>query len=719
MLSLANLCAADDKVQVFYQCTSDWGAGLIEEVTISNGGITDVPSWTLEFDLPSQISNMWGGQIESHNGDHYVVKPLSWDELIYPGGRVTVGFQAAPGGMRPSNVRLKLASYPPVPPGSNARPGDPNTTLKAGDVTIAFKVNNDWHEALQADFSLTNNSSSIIKDWGLEFDLPGNIASIWNATVVSHDKTRFTINAANFDWNKDIAPGATVRFGLILQPGALHQPSLNISLIGNKTKVTPAPVAQQPAAVNPAPIISATPFPTATPYQPMKSFDYADALKKSLLFYAAQRSGKLPNDGKVPWRGDSALSDGADVGVDLTGGYYDAGDNMKFALPLCSTLTMLAWGGIEYGEGYRLAGQWDDFLGTVRWGTDWLLKAHTAPNEFYVQVGNGEADHAFWGPPERMTMARPAFKITADKPGSEVAGEAAAALASAAILFKKSDPEYAKLLLTHARQLYAFADQYRGTYSDSVPEAANFYRSYSGYFDELSWGAAWLFQATGQKDYLEKAEDIYQKHLQGTLLAQTQSWDDKRYGAAVLLALITKKPIYKTDVEGYFDYWTIGHKGRRVHYTSGGLAWQDQWGSLRYAANTAFLAFVYSDGTRDDAARLRNFAVRQMNYILGDNPTRRSYVVGFGQNSPRNPHHRAAHGSTTNSISDPPDNANVLLGALVGGPPTPDDYSYSDLRANFIANEVALDYNAGFSGALARLVMLQAAGSLSAPPAGR
>jgi hypothetical protein len=53
------------------------------------------------------------------------------------------------------------------------------------------------------------------------------------------------------------------------------------------------------------------------------AYDYKEVLCNSLLFYEAQRSGKLPPDQKVTWRKDSALNDGSDVGVDLTGGYYD------------------------------------------------------------------------------------------------------------------------------------------------------------------------------------------------------------------------------------------------------------------------------------------------------------------------------------------------------------------------------------------------------------
>src|SRR5690242_19676162 len=52
-----------------------------------------------------------------------------------------------------------------------------------------------------------------------------------------------------------------------------------------------------------------------------QSFNYAEALQKSEFFYEAQRSGPLPANKRVLWRGDSGLRDGADVAHDLTGGW--------------------------------------------------------------------------------------------------------------------------------------------------------------------------------------------------------------------------------------------------------------------------------------------------------------------------------------------------------------------------------------------------------------
>ncbi|MCY8410803.1 glycoside hydrolase family 9 protein, partial [Bacillus haynesii] len=65
--------------------------------------------------------------------------------------------------------------------------------------------------------------------------------------------------------------------------------------------------------------------------------------------------------------------------------------------------------------------------------------------------------------------------------------------ASASIIFKPTDSSYSEKLLAHAKQLYDFADRYRGKYSDCITDAQQYYNSWSGYKDELTWGAVWLY----------------------------------------------------------------------------------------------------------------------------------------------------------------------------------------------------------------------------------
>ncbi len=709
VVSMALRAAAP--VEFTFKKQSDWGQGFVGEVTLTNRSGDDVKDWRVRFDLPQKIQGLWGAKILQREGDTYLLAPEDWARQMRPGAKVTFGFQASPGDSDgPRNVIFQPLIAGEAPAAGDTRiveggivqkpiyGGSPNVKTATAEADVQFRVVSDWGSGYQAEIVIRNVGERPIPAWSLEFALPGRVTGMWNARIASISGDTYVLDAV--DYNRLIPPGGEVRFGLLGAPGGLVGGPKNFVFNAAKAPVTPLPPMNPPTQPGEPPV-AATPAATPRPEVPV-NLNYAEALQKSLYFYDAQRSGRLPENFRVPWRGDSALNDGNDVGVDLTGGYYDAGDGVKFALPMAGAMTLLAWGGIEFPAGYEKSGQMDYLLDAVRWGADWLMKAHPKPEVFYGQVGRGDLDHAFWGAPEAMQMPRPAFRIDADQPGSDLAGEAAAALAATSILFKKSDPDYAARCLDHARQLFAFADRRRGVYSDAISDARAYYNSFSGYQDELAWAAAWLAKATGQADYLAKAEKIFRDSLAPTNWHGTQSWDDKKYGAAILLVQLTGKEEYEKAVDGWLKFWT-GQGGDHVPTTPGGLAWLDQWGSLRYAANTAFLALIYADmpGVKQ-AARDREFAARQIRYMLGDNPRRSSYVVGFGSNPPLRPHHRAASG--VGDIGDPGPNRHVLYGALVGGPNAPDDNAYLDDRGNYVTNEVALDYNAGFTGALAALV---------------
>jgi endoglucanase len=460
-----------------------------------------------------------------------------------------------------------------------------------------------------------------------------------------------------------------------------------------------------------APAAAAAPAPTG-------EFNYAEALQDSMLFYESQRSGPLPADNRVLWRGPSDLTDGADHGLDLTGGYHDAGDEVKFGFPEAYSMTALAWGGIADKAGYQTSGQWQYLERNLRWGDDYIIRAHPSAHVFYGQVGDGSSDHSFWGPAEVNPSPRTSYAVTETCPGSDLTGEAAAALASSAIVFQTDDPTYSAKLITQAKSLYEFADDFRGKYDACITAASGFYTSFSGYWDELVWGALWLYEATGDTTYLTKAENYYVNlpFAQQTTTheyAWTLNWDDKSYGDYVLLAEITGQQQYVQDAERNLDWFTSSVGTAHVNYSPGGEAQVDVWGTARYAANAAFLALDFShwltsqglDATRQ--AAYHDFAVRQINYTLGDNPGHVSYEVGFTNGGtstawPQFIHSRPAHDSWDQSMTDPVNTRHLDYGLLVGGPTSGD--GFTDDRGNYQQTEGALDYNALFSGDLADLV---------------
>ncbi len=454
---------------------------------------------------------------------------------------------------------------------------------------------------------------------------------------------------------------------------------------------------------------------------------YAEVLQKSMFFYRAQQSGKLPSFNKINWRGDSGLNDGKDAGKDLTGGWYDAGDNVKFNFPMAYTATMLSWGAIQFKDGYVKAGQYEDLRNNLRFVCDYLIKCHTAPNELYGQVGDADVDHSFWGAAEvsefalktkrNLSNPRPSFKIDDSNPGSDLAMETASALAAASIVFK-DDAGYSGTLLKHAKELYDFGNNFRGKYSDVIKKASPYYTSYSSYEDDLVWGSLWLYQATNENKYLVNAEDFYKstKLNEGgsSIKKYTEclSWDDKVNGCEVLLAKLTGKANYIEDAERHLDYWA-DKKGK---FSPGGMAYIFQWAPLRYAANLSFTALYYSDVTTNATKKAKyvDLARNQTNYALGNNPAKRSYVLGFGVNPPKKAHHRTESGIWDDNINSAFDNRHTLYGALVGGPGIDD--VYIDERSQYTYTEVAVDYNAAFSGVLARFVMDGSAITLPAIP---
>ncbi|KAL5794156.1 hypothetical protein ACOSP7_002750 [Xanthoceras sorbifolium] len=474
----------------------------------------------------------------------------------------------------------------------------------------------------------------------------------------------------------------------------------------------------------------------------VSAFDYADALTKSLLYFESQRSGRLPYNQRVAWRDHSGLTDGLEQGVDLVGGYYDAGDHVKFGLPMAFTVTMLSWGVIEYGDLISGAGELEHALEAIKWGTDYFIKAHTSPNVLWAEVGDGDTDHYCWQRPEDMTTSRHAYKIDENNPGSDLAGETAAAMAAASIVFRKTNPHYSHLLLHHAQQLFEFGDKYRGRYDGSVGVVKSYYASVSGYMDELLWGAMWLYKATDSHNYLNYVID--KAHAFGGVgWAITEfSWDVKYAGLQIMASkLLTEEKHkehrhvleqYRSKAEHYLcSCLNKNNNSSNVDRTPAGLLYVRQWNNMQYVSTAAFLLTVYSDflrrsdqslhchGGAVDHREILNFARSQVEYILGSNPMNTSYLVGYGSRYPTRVHHRGASivsyrenkgfiGCTQgydNWFSREDPNPNVIVGALVGGPDCRDNFM--DQRDNYMQTEACTYNTAPLVGVFAKLLQLE------------
>ncbi|CAA7391952.1 unnamed protein product [Spirodela intermedia] len=446
------------------------------------------------------------------------------------------------------------------------------------------------------------------------------------------------------------------------------------------------------------------------------SHDYGEALSKSILFFEGQRSGQLPADQRLKWRGDSGLSDGAEAG---------------FGFPMAFTATMLAWSVVEFG-GIMPPEDLRHSLTALRWATDYLLKTIAHPDRVYVQVGDPLKDHNCWERPEDMDTPRTVYSVTPDRPGSEVAGETAAALAAASMAFREADATYAERLLRGATTTFEFADSYKGAYSDDTGLKAGvcpFYCDFDGYQDELLWSAAWLRRASANVSFLS-----YIQNNGKTLGADDNinefGWDNKHAGINVLISKeflegeVLWLQSYKQSADSFMCTLVPESSSPHIEFTPGGLIYKPGGSNMQHVTSIAFLLLAYADylarssrtvdcgGVAVDPSSLRRLAKQQVDYLLGDNPMGMSYMVGYGESYPQRIHHR---GSSLPAKADRPEqigckegspyfnsqapNPNILVGAVVGGPG--EDDAYGDDRPDFRKSEPTTYINAPLVGVLA------------------
>ncbi len=465
-------------------------------------------------------------------------------------------------------------------------------------------------------------------------------------------------------------------------------------------------------------------------------------------FYGGQRSGNenwllynhLPSGVNAALRGLGHRADyNTTDNVDLSGGWNDCGDHVKFGQTQFYSAYMLIKGYTEFKtgyddkyaydyNGYETSGQWNyegtghapncipDVLDEMKHETDFLIKCTPNTSTFWYQVGDGggSGDHC-----QRVTAVKmqtyavncggnndngtPGARRPSCKNPNEavMASLAAAALAVMAREYQPYDAAYAALCLTHAQNAYTYASTRLGGGTQGscfggfygAPAAVNNYNAFV-------CAASELYTTTGTASYLTTANGHYGS------VAFNGGWafDYANIGELALYCLAENghaaaTTAFNNRITGH--YMAAGSRNGAGVYTANGT-----WGRLRYNGNAAFLISLYSKLNNNTTAAVINAIHNDVDYMMGKNTQKQTYIVGYTPAaggpflSPQYPHHRNAFlddNNVGNATNLPLPAKNAQMGALVGGQR---DGSYNDSWQDYVNSEVCIDYNAGLVGAL-------------------
>jgi hypothetical protein len=297
-----------------------------------------------------------------------------------------------------------------------------------------------------------------------------------------------------------------------------------------------------------------------------------------------------------------------------------------------------------------------------------------------------------------------------------------AALSTGYLVFRDVDPGYAETLKTGATYMYDWCSRSVGKYSQYFVEVTKSTYPSSSYYDDMALAAGLMFQSTGDRVYLDQALQWWSLGIPEVY----PGWDSKWGQTGALMLKIADGGVDVPGIDTYrsfmndvfFPAWMNADGFQGIIKTPRGMAYPrfNKWGNLAFSSTAASIALSVAEFEKDQAFRERliNFAREQTDYALGSRT--RSYVVCWGNLPPSQPHHAGASCPLDRSLpcgwsdfSSPDPNPNCLSGSLIAGPggervnPLDPDNSFVDIRSDYVTNEPALDYTAGFVGALAGL----------------
>jgi hypothetical protein len=371
---------------------------------------------------------------------------------------------------------------------------------------------------------------------------------------------------------------------------------------------------------------------------------YAPLPDRLLEFMRQQRCGYNPWLDAVchPFDGRTAYGPlPAGTYVNATGGWHDAGDQLKYLLTSSNATAQMLLA-------YQMGPTSSALLDEARWGLDWMLKLHPAPDQLYHQVAddrdhigwrlphNEKADYG-WGPGSYRVIyfadgqPQGLKEFKSESHGvANLAGRYAAAMALGYQILKNDArwSSFAATLLRAGKEVYALGKAKEGVQQGNSYGAPYRYEE-TTWADDMEWGAAELFRATRERPYLDDAKRYAQ-------LAGSESWmgleQTKHYQFYPFMNLghfrlydLVDAPFRRT-LAGYYAAG-IERTVRAAEQNPYRVGVPFIWCSNNLVVALATQSLLYERMTGD--ARYRAFATRQRDWLLGRNPWGISMFTGI------------------------------------------------------------------------------------------
>ncbi|WP_215453722.1 glycoside hydrolase family 9 protein [Streptomyces sp. ATCC 21386] len=413
----------------------------------------------------------------------------------------------------------------------------------------------------------------------------------------------------------------------------------------------------------------------------------------SLKYYYTQRSGTPISDDLRPGYGRAAghvdvapnQGDGdvpcqpgvCDYRLDVTGGWYDAGDHGKYVVnggistwEVLSTyeraLHARTGKAGELGDGSldipESGNKVPDLLDEVRWELDFLLKMQVPKGKPLAGMAHHKIHDEQWTGLPLMPADDPQ-KRELHPPSTAATLNLAATAAQAARLYRPYDPAFAAKALRAARTAWAAALEHPAVYASESDGIGGGTYADNNVTDEFYWAAAQLYLTTGQKTFQDHvlASPVHTADIFGPI-----GFDWARTAAAGRLDLATvpnglpgRDKVRQSVLKAADRYLATlkAHPYGMPYAPENNLY---DWGSNHQILNNAVVLATAYDIS--GASKYREGAIQSMDYLFGRNALNISYVTGYGEVDARNQHSRwYAHQLD-------PDQPNPPAGTLAGGP---------------------------------------------------